>query len=200
MEGREDGLSNEPVFPQPPCLSLNTQPQRRTWSSCEWNMPCSWIRLILGLGLLVVVVSKKHLITPFCSSSTTQFWFTLEISAIVCKFWVLRPFEIWPVRLLMPRCKKLVRVETKGRRSFRFWEVATPSFHDSNGERVERVALRALRVAVPHKRYRIKHTNWTTAKTWTQFPALLYFKKQTHQIRNTTASVTVNSTQSQVVN
>ena len=26
IEGREDGLGDEPVFPQPPCLSQTTQP------------------------------------------------------------------------------------------------------------------------------------------------------------------------------
>ena len=39
IDGERNSLSNKPVFPQSPCLSLNTQTHRRIWSSREWCMP-----------------------------------------------------------------------------------------------------------------------------------------------------------------
>ena len=41
IEGRGNGLSGKPVFPQLPCLSLNMQSQWGPWGPCKWSMPCS---------------------------------------------------------------------------------------------------------------------------------------------------------------
>ena len=48
--GGKSGLSNEPIFPQPPCLSQqkNTAKCLALWSSRKWSMLAPW----LGLGHL----------------------------------------------------------------------------------------------------------------------------------------------------